>query len=184
MAIQEYLTWLPAASPPTLAEGAGKLVHAYLYGDLSEPEREDARRALTLLVDHSPPAVRRALAEGLASAENVAPLHGVHACQRQLRCRIDHFGALACAFRRGTCRLCCDSGWLRAIGYRPPAVGSRARLRRACRSWSLGVLDCARLQSGCRLNFQIARARSARRANDPDRAEAQARSRDPWQLKP
>ncbi len=77
MAIQELLTCLPAVPPATLAEGAGKLVHAYLYGDLPEPEREDARRALTLLVDHSSPAVRRALAEGLACAENV-PHYLVH----------------------------------------------------------------------------------------------------------
>ncbi|HMF05475.1 MAG TPA: hypothetical protein VKE72_00450 [Methylocella sp.] len=61
----------------TLAEGAGRLVHTYLYGDLSEPEREDARQALTLLVDHASPDVRRALAEGLACAENV-PHYMVH----------------------------------------------------------------------------------------------------------
>jgi uncharacterized protein (DUF2336 family) len=78
MAIQQFLTWLPAASPAVLAEGAGKLVRAYLYGDLSEPEREDARRALTLLVDHPSPAVRRALAENIACAEN-APHYMVHA---------------------------------------------------------------------------------------------------------
>jgi uncharacterized protein (DUF2336 family) len=78
MAIQEIFTTLPAAPLATLAEGAGRLVHAYLYGDLSEPEREDASRALTLLIDHSSPAVRRALAVGLACADNV-PHHLVHA---------------------------------------------------------------------------------------------------------
>jgi uncharacterized protein (DUF2336 family) len=77
MAIQEILTWLPAAPPAALAEEAGKLVHDYLYGSLSETEREDARRALILLVNHAPPAVRRALAEGLACAEN-APHYLVH----------------------------------------------------------------------------------------------------------
>ncbi len=78
MVIQEILTGLPAVPPVTLEEGAGELVHAYLYGDLQEPEREDARRALTLLVDHASPAVRRALAVRLASSEN-APHYMVHA---------------------------------------------------------------------------------------------------------
>jgi uncharacterized protein (DUF2336 family) len=75
------LAWLPAASTAVLAEGAGKLVRAYLYGDLSEPEREDARRALTLLVDHSSPAVRSALAVNPRMCRECAPLHGARACQ-------------------------------------------------------------------------------------------------------
>jgi uncharacterized protein (DUF2336 family) len=78
MANQEVLTWLPAVSPVALGQGAGELVHAYLYGDLPEPEREDARRALTLFLDHASPIVRRALAEGVACAEN-APHYMVHA---------------------------------------------------------------------------------------------------------
>ncbi|MCI0468340.1 MAG: DUF2336 domain-containing protein [Beijerinckiaceae bacterium] len=72
MALQEFLRWMPAAPPQALAEGAGKLAHAYAYGCLPEPEREDARRALTFLLDHPSPLVRRALAENLASAGNVA----------------------------------------------------------------------------------------------------------------
>ena len=43
MAIQEFLTCLPSVPRTTLAEGAGRLVHTYLYGDLSEPERERGR---------------------------------------------------------------------------------------------------------------------------------------------
>ncbi len=77
MALQEILTWLPAPPPATFAEEAGELAEAYLYGRLQEQEQEDARRALTLLVNHAAPAVRRVLAESLACSGNV-PHHLVH----------------------------------------------------------------------------------------------------------
>ncbi|MCI0599009.1 MAG: DUF2336 domain-containing protein [Beijerinckiaceae bacterium] len=77
MAIQEFLQWVPSASPVALAEGADKLAHAFVYGGLQEPEREDARQALTLLLDHASPLIRRALAENFAGAANV-PHYMVH----------------------------------------------------------------------------------------------------------
>lgn len=77
MALQEILTWLPTPPLATYAEEAGKLAEAYLYGGLQEPEREDARRVLTLLVNHAAPAVRRVLAEGLACSGTV-PHYLVH----------------------------------------------------------------------------------------------------------
>lgn len=77
MATQEFLT-LPSLSSGVLAERAGTLVRSYLYENLPEPEREDLRRALTLLTGHPLPLVRRALAEGVAYAAD-APHHIVHA---------------------------------------------------------------------------------------------------------
>jgi uncharacterized protein (DUF2336 family) len=78
MAIQELLALSPAAPHKVLARGAAKLGHAYLYGALTEPEREHARHALTLLAGHASPLVRRALATTVASATN-APHCVVHA---------------------------------------------------------------------------------------------------------
>jgi uncharacterized protein (DUF2336 family) len=49
----------------------GALARAFLYDDLPEPEREEARLTLTGLLDDSLPLVRRALAESFASAANV-----------------------------------------------------------------------------------------------------------------
>jgi uncharacterized protein (DUF2336 family) len=71
MAVRKFLQWAPSASPAELVEGAGALARAFLYGDLPEPEREEARLTLTGLLDDSLPLVRRALAESFASAANV-----------------------------------------------------------------------------------------------------------------
>src|ERR1700724_1141140 len=71
MAIRKFLQWAGTASPSDLAESAGALARAFLYGDLPEPEREEARLTLTGLLDDSLPLVRRALAESFASAVNV-----------------------------------------------------------------------------------------------------------------
>ncbi len=71
MAVEKFLHWARTASPSELAEGAGALARAFLYGDLPEPEREEARLTLTGLLDDSLPLVRRALAESFASAANV-----------------------------------------------------------------------------------------------------------------
>jgi uncharacterized protein (DUF2336 family) len=62
------LEWAWTASPVERVEGAGMLARAFLYGDLAEPEREEARLVLTGLLDDSSPLVRRALAENFASA--------------------------------------------------------------------------------------------------------------------
>lgn len=71
MVAQKFLDWAKTASPVERAEGAGLLAHAFLYGDLAEAEREEARLLLTALLDNSSPLVRRALAENFASAANV-----------------------------------------------------------------------------------------------------------------
>src|ERR1700730_2533363 len=71
MAVRKFLQCAGTASPLDLAESAGALARAFLYGDLPEPEREEARPTLTGLLDDSLPLVRRALAESFASAANV-----------------------------------------------------------------------------------------------------------------
>jgi uncharacterized protein (DUF2336 family) len=71
MAVRKFLQWVQITSPGERAEGAGVLARAFLYGDLAEPEREEARLTLTVLLDDSSPLVRRALAENFASDANV-----------------------------------------------------------------------------------------------------------------
>ncbi|MFZ0185240.1 MAG: DUF2336 domain-containing protein, partial [Nitrosotalea sp.] len=56
------------AAPMERAEGAGALAHAFLYRDLTGPEREEVRLVLTGLLDDPSPLVRLALAENLAGA--------------------------------------------------------------------------------------------------------------------
>ncbi|MFZ0496023.1 MAG: DUF2336 domain-containing protein, partial [Methylocella sp.] len=71
MAVRKFSQIARTASPAELAEAAGALARAFLYGDLPEPEREEARLTLTGLLDNSLPLVRRALAENFASAATV-----------------------------------------------------------------------------------------------------------------
>jgi uncharacterized protein (DUF2336 family) len=71
MAVLKFLQWARTASPAELAEGAGALARAFLYGDLPEPQREEARLTLIGLLDDSLRLVRRALAETFAGAANV-----------------------------------------------------------------------------------------------------------------
>jgi uncharacterized protein (DUF2336 family) len=71
MAVQNFLQLVQITTPAELAEAAGALARAFLYGELTEPEREEARLVLTGLLDNSSPLVRRALAESFASATNV-----------------------------------------------------------------------------------------------------------------
>ncbi|MGH6795125.1 MAG: DUF2336 domain-containing protein [Methylocella sp.] len=71
MAGQKFLQLARTDSPSERAEHAGVLALAFLYGCLPEPKREEARLALTGLLDDSLPLVRRTLAETFASAANV-----------------------------------------------------------------------------------------------------------------
>jgi uncharacterized protein (DUF2336 family) len=71
MAVQNFLQLVQITTPAELAEGAGALARDFLFGELTEPEREEARLILTGLLDNSSPLVRRALAESFASASNV-----------------------------------------------------------------------------------------------------------------
>ncbi|HKH81341.1 MAG TPA: DUF2336 domain-containing protein [Methylovirgula sp.] len=68
MIIRRFLQWAPTAAASERAEAAGALARAYLYCDLAEGEREEARLALTGLLDDASPLVRRAMAESFASA--------------------------------------------------------------------------------------------------------------------
>ncbi|MGH6851656.1 MAG: DUF2336 domain-containing protein [Methylocella sp.] len=70
MADRKFLQCARTDSPAERAERAGALALAFLYGDLPEPEREEARLTLTGLLDDSLPLVRRTLAETFASAAN------------------------------------------------------------------------------------------------------------------
>jgi uncharacterized protein (DUF2336 family) len=70
MTVRKFLAWSQTASPLDVAAQARKLARAFLYGELAEKASEEARLALTALLDHSSPLVRRALAESLASAAN------------------------------------------------------------------------------------------------------------------
>ena len=71
MAVRKFFQIARTASPSELAEAAGALARVFLYGDLPEREREEARLTLTGLLDDSLPLVRRALAETFATAANV-----------------------------------------------------------------------------------------------------------------
>jgi uncharacterized protein (DUF2336 family) len=91
--ICRFLDWAETADPEERAQAAGALARAYLCGDLPNPMRrsaqagriaklEDLRRdaevCLTTLVKDESTLVRRALAEGLASAHD-APRHIISA---------------------------------------------------------------------------------------------------------
>jgi uncharacterized protein (DUF2336 family) len=71
MAARRFLEWAWTASAVERAAGAGELARAFLYDELAEPERKEARLVLTGLLDDSSPLVRRALAENFASAATV-----------------------------------------------------------------------------------------------------------------
>lgn len=71
MVAQKFLHWVEAASPVARAGSTAALARAFLYGDLAEPEREEARLILTGLLDDPSPLVRRALAGNIASAADV-----------------------------------------------------------------------------------------------------------------
>jgi uncharacterized protein (DUF2336 family) len=71
MAARRFLEWAWTASAVERAAGAGELARAFLYDELAEPEREEARLVLIGLLDDSSPLVRRALAENFASAATV-----------------------------------------------------------------------------------------------------------------
>lgn len=62
------MQWVPTAPATQRAEAAAALARAYLCCDLVETEREQARLALTRLLDDSSPLVRRAMAESFADS--------------------------------------------------------------------------------------------------------------------
>jgi len=79
MAVRKFLQWAPTASPAELAEGAGALARAFLYCDLPESEREEARLTLTGLLDDSARSPRPC--RELRERRQCAALYGAHSCQ-------------------------------------------------------------------------------------------------------
>lgn len=68
MIIRRFIQWARTVGASQRAEAAGALARAYLYADLGEDEREEARLALTGLLDDPSPLVRQAMAENFAVA--------------------------------------------------------------------------------------------------------------------
>jgi len=70
MIVQQFVEWAQTAGASARADGASALARAYLYGDFDAGQRNEAERALAMLLDDPSPLVRRALAEAMASAED------------------------------------------------------------------------------------------------------------------
>lgn len=74
MIVSRFLLWARSAPPGYRAEATAALANAFLYSDLSLEDREEARMALTAMLDDPSTLVRRAMAEALASSR-AAPRH-------------------------------------------------------------------------------------------------------------
>ena len=74
MILSQFQSWVRTASPSGRADGVSALARAYLYSAHDEGQRRDIARVLTGFLDDPSAAVRRALAEALASAAE-APHH-------------------------------------------------------------------------------------------------------------
>src|ERR1700733_968486 len=68
MIIRRFIQWARTAGASQRAEAEGALARAYLYADLGEEQREEARHALTGLLDDPSPLVRQAMAQSFAVA--------------------------------------------------------------------------------------------------------------------
>lgn len=77
MIVRQFLQWVRTAPPGERAEAASALARAYLFSDLSAPERVAAEGAMVRLLDDLSPLVRSALAEALA-ASGKAPTVVIH----------------------------------------------------------------------------------------------------------
>lgn len=76
MILNQFHTWARTAPTTGRADGISALARAYLYSNLDSAQRIDAVRVMTAFLDDPSTAVRRALAEALASAAE-APHHVV-----------------------------------------------------------------------------------------------------------
>ncbi len=74
MIIRRFLQWARSASPGQRAQGVSALARAYLYADLDQGTREEAKLVLTQFLDDPSPLVRQALADSFANAAQ-APHH-------------------------------------------------------------------------------------------------------------
>jgi uncharacterized protein (DUF2336 family) len=68
MIVRHFLQWVRTADAADRAEATRALARAYLYSGLNEDDRIAAEGAMLMLLDDPSPAVRRALAEVLASS--------------------------------------------------------------------------------------------------------------------
>jgi uncharacterized protein (DUF2336 family) len=73
MIVRKFIQWSDNAPASARADGVGALARAYLYGEMTEPERAEAEQALFALIEDPSPLVRRALAESFASAAEAPP---------------------------------------------------------------------------------------------------------------
>ena len=73
MIIKRFLLWSRTAPPVQRAAAVGALCHAYVAGELEPDDCFEAETAMTAMLDDASPLVRRALAEGLASAPEAPP---------------------------------------------------------------------------------------------------------------
>jgi uncharacterized protein (DUF2336 family) len=74
MLVRRYLSWIQTAPSEARAAGTGALARAFVEGTMSPDEQQEAVAALTLALDDADPAIRRALAIGLAHSP-YAPRH-------------------------------------------------------------------------------------------------------------
>jgi uncharacterized protein (DUF2336 family) len=74
MLVRRYLSWIQTAPAEARAAGTGALARAYVEGAMTREEQVEAAAALTLALDDADPAVRRAMAIGLADSP-CAPRH-------------------------------------------------------------------------------------------------------------
>lgn len=73
MIVRKFIQWSDNAPASARADGVGALARAYLYGDMTPAERQEAEQTLFALIDDPSPLVRRALAESFASAAEAPP---------------------------------------------------------------------------------------------------------------
>jgi uncharacterized protein (DUF2336 family) len=66
--VRRFLAWAQSANPEARARAASALARAYLYSDLTAPERAEGALAMTALLDDPSVLVRRALAQALCRA--------------------------------------------------------------------------------------------------------------------
>lgn len=74
MIVRQFLLWARGAPPDHRAEAVAGLAQAYIDGELSPDDRQDADTALTAMLDDPSPLVRQAMAETLADSPE-APRH-------------------------------------------------------------------------------------------------------------
>lgn len=94
MIVQRFVQWRETATSAGRADAARAVAGAFLDGRFSQAERLEAEATLVLMLDDPSPKVRQALAEGLATAEDVPPVI--------LRALCEDSDAIACPLVRAS----------------------------------------------------------------------------------